>query len=57
MEIEKDYCVLPYDIHCAEHGRQAEYLVKINYGEVMIPMCQECLDDLYQELSKYATKK
>lgn len=57
MEVEKDYYVSDYDTHCLEHGRQGVFLLKLNYGGVLIPMCQECLDDLYQELGKFATKK
>lgn len=56
MEIEKDYSISPYDEHCLEHGSKAEFLLKINGGGVMVPLCQECIDDLYAELGKYATK-
>lgn len=57
MEVETNYYITQYDTHCLEHGCQAGFLLKINYGGVMVPLCQECIDELYSELGKYATKK
>lgn len=56
MEIEKCYSISLYDMDCLEHCSKAEFLLNINGGGVMIPLCQECIDDLYAELGKYATK-
>lgn len=56
MEIEKDYSISPYDMYCLEHCGKAEFLLKINGGGVMVPLCQECVDELYQELGKVASK-
>lgn len=39
---------------CAEHCTSAEYLIR--FDGCIIPMCQECLDDLYMELGKYVTQ-
>lgn len=56
MEIERKYSITEYATRCLEHGNKAEFLLIINYRGVMIPLCQECIDDLYDELGKYATK-
>lgn len=33
---------------CTEHCAKAEYLIR--FDGCIIPMCQECLDDLYKEI-------
>ena len=33
---------------CAEHCAKAEYLIR--FDGCIIPMCQECLDDLYEAI-------
>ena len=33
---------------CAEHCTPAEYLIR--FDGCIIPMCQECLDELYEEI-------
>lgn len=40
-------------LDCEQHLRWANYILRI--GGVLIPLCQECLDDLNNELSKYVT--
>lgn len=51
MYIEKSE--FPGDIYCdritcAEHCTPAEYLIR--FDGCVIPMCQECLDELYEEI-------
>lgn len=50
MEIEKDFYIDQYNIYCSEHSRRPEYAVKLDYGGVIIPMCQECIDELYEAI-------
>lgn len=55
MEIEKDFYIDQYDIRCSEHGCRPEYVVKLHYGGVIIPMCQECIDDLYEKILSHVS--
>lgn len=48
MEIANDFYIDQYNTTCIEHCRHPEYAVKLNYGGVIIPMCQECIDELYE---------
>lgn len=50
MEIQKDYYIDSYDIHCAEHGSKADYVFNLYHGSVIIPLCQTCIDELYEEI-------
>lgn len=50
MEIKKDYYFDSYDLRCAEHGSIADYAFTVNYGGVIIPMCQTCIDELYEAI-------
>lgn len=38
---------------CAEHCTPAEYLIR--FDGCIIPMCQECFDYLYRELSEHVS--
>lgn len=48
MDLQADYYLTSGDCQCAEHGRRADFVLKLDYGGIIIPMCQECIDELYE---------
>lgn len=50
MDLEADYYLMAGDCQCAEHSRRADFVLKLDYGGIIIPMCQECIDELYEEI-------
>lgn len=56
MYIDDNFCVMQGDVTCMEHGSKAQYLLNLDYGSVLIPMCQTCIDELYEELSTHVSK-
>ena len=40
---------------CNEHGSKAVFLLMAYYGGVIVPLCQECVDELYNGLAEYVS--
>ena len=50
MEIKEGFCITQYDSPCIEHSNNAGYALTLNYGGIIIPMCQTCIDELYEAI-------
>lgn len=46
MEIKDDFILS--DCTCGEHLSPARFALSIDYGTVVIPLCQTCIDELYE---------
>lgn len=50
MEIEDDYILTASDSTCGEHISPARFALKVDFGSVVIPLCQTCIDELYEAI-------
>ena len=50
MELEDDFCIMQYESTCIEHSNKAVCALNIDYGGLIIPLCQSCIDDLYERI-------
>ena len=50
MEIEDDFILTASDCTCGEHCSPARFALRIDYGTVVIPLCQTCIDELYEAI-------
>lgn len=49
-----DHYVVLNNLYCSEHCRAATHVLNID-DRVIIPLCQECVDDLHEELTKHVS--
>lgn len=40
---------------CDEHGSKAVFVLRTYGSGFIVPMCQECVDDLYKEMMEHAS--
>ena len=38
------------DCTCGEHCSPARFALRIDYGAVVVPLCQTCIDELYEAI-------
>lgn len=44
-----------YDITCEEHCSPATFVLQV--GGVLIPLCQDCINDLFEELKNHVMQE
>ena len=55
MVIEDDYILTPLDCTCGEHCSPARFALRLDCGAVVIPLCQSCIDELYEAILPYVS--
>ena len=56
-EMDCEGCSFIDGLYCNEHShsRKAVFVLKSYGGGFLIPMCQDCVDELYKELAEYVS--
>lgn len=55
MNLQNSYFYDEYRAMCLEHGHKADYVLSLNYEGLLLPLCQDCVNELFEMLKPYVS--